>query len=467
MKRLSLFVMLLALVLTAVQCGGAAPEPAAPAQEQPKEEAAAEQPAAQEEEAAAAEEAPAAQEEAAEEAPAAASEQTVVIGYTASKTGKQEVPSRGQTRGFELWLEQVNSTGVTLSDGSVVKFEAVTYDDESATERVQSLYTTLIEQDGADFLISPYSSGLTDASAVVAETYGTLMITTGAASDATYQKGLTTAYQLYTPASRYLTGAIDMLASIDPEAKKIAFVYENDKFSTDVVTAAKDYAESKGYEIVIFEGYDSETTDFAPFINKIAASEPDAVMGGGHFNDGSPFPRQLHDKQLDVNFLALLVAPPELQFAELGEAALGVVGPSQWEPQANYTEEAAQAASVEWYGPSVADFVSAYQAKYGEEPGYHAAGGYASGLILQKAIEVAGSTDPQAVKTALEGLDVMSFYGHVRFDTSPESYGLQAAHDMVYVQWQKDDSGNLVKQVVWPLEGQSAEPLYPLAQVGQ
>ncbi|HMR65885.1 MAG TPA: ABC transporter substrate-binding protein, partial [Anaerolineae bacterium] len=204
-----------------------------------------------------------------------------------------------------------------------------------------------------------------------------------------------------------------------------------------------------------------------PFINKIAASEPDAVRGGGHFNEGSPFPRQLHDKQLDVNFLALLVAPPELQFAELGEAALGVVGPSQWEPQANYTEEAAQAASVEWYGPSVADFVSAYQAKYGEEPGYHAAGGYASGLILQKAIEVAGSTDPQAVKTALEGLDVMSFYGHVRFDTSPESYGLQAAHDMVYVQWQKDDSGNLVKQVVWPLEGQSAEPLYPLAQVGQ
>ena len=32
---------------------------------------------------------------------------TVVIGYTASKTGSQEVPSRGQTRGLELWLEQV------------------------------------------------------------------------------------------------------------------------------------------------------------------------------------------------------------------------------------------------------------------------------------------------------------------------------------------------------------------------
>jgi len=37
------------------------------------------------------------------------------------------------------------------------------------------------------------------------------MITTGAASDATYKKGYTHVYQTYTPASRYLTGAADLL----------------------------------------------------------------------------------------------------------------------------------------------------------------------------------------------------------------------------------------------------------------
>ena len=465
MKRLSLFVMLLALIFTAVQCGGSAPAPAAPAQEEAKEEAAA--PA--QEEAAPAEEA-AAEPEVASEEPAAeeamTGEETVVtIGYTASKTGSQEVPSRGQTHGLELWLDQINQNGITLADGTVVKFQAVTYDDESAKERVQSLYTTLVEQDGANFLISPYSSGLTDAAAVIAETYGTTMITTGAASDDTYKKGLTLVYQLYTPASRYLTGAIDLLASLNPDAKKIAFVYENAKFSTDVVSAAQEYAESKGYEVVLSEGYDSEATDFAPFINKIAAAEPDAVMGGGHFNDGSTFARQLHEKETSVEFLALLVAPPELDFAELGDAALGVVGPSQWEPQANYTQEAADAAGVEWYGPTVADFVAAYQDKYGEEPGYHAAGGFASGLVLQQAIEAAGSVDPDAVRAALDGTNIMTFYGNVQFNTTPEAHGLQEAHEMVYVQWQKDADGNLVKQVVWPVEGQSAEPIYPLAQI--
>jgi ABC-type branched-subunit amino acid transport system substrate-binding protein len=387
----------------------------------------------------------------------------VVIGYTASKTGSQEVPSRGQTRGLELWLEQVNKNGITLSDGTVVKFQAKTYDDESVKERVQLLYTTLIEEDKADFLISPYSSGLTDAAAVIAEQNGKVMITTGAASDATYQKGLQSVFQLYTPASRYLTGAIDMLADVDPEARKIAIVYENAKFSTDVAEAAKAYAESKGYEVVLFEGYDSDTTDFAPFINKIAGTEPDAIMGGGHFNDGSTFARQLYEKQTEVKFLALLVAPPELEFAELGEAALGVVGPSQWEPQANYTETAAKDAGLEWYGPTVADFTKLYQDKYGEEPAYHAAGGYAAGLVLENAIKTAGSVESDKVKAALEEMDLLTFYGHVKFDTG-ESHGLQVAHDMVYVQWQKDADGNLVKEVVWPIEGKSADLLYPLSQ---
>ncbi len=310
--------------------------------------------------------------EAATQPPAAAQTKTVVLGFTSSKTGAQEVPSTGQTRGMELWLEQVNAKGITLSDGTVVKFEFKTYDDESNKDRVQQLYTKLINDDKANFLISPYSSGLTDAAAVIAEQYGQVMITTGAASDATYMKGYKSVYQLYTPASRYLTGAVDLLGTLDPTAKKIAFVYENDKFSTDVVNAAKTYAEGKGYEVVLFEGYDSGTTDFAPFINKITGANPDAIMGGGHFADGSTFAKQLYEKQVAVKFIALLVAPPEPKFAEIGDAAEGVIGPSQWEPQANYTEESAKAAGVAWYGPSVADFVSAYKTKHGEDPSYHA-----------------------------------------------------------------------------------------------
>jgi branched-chain amino acid transport system substrate-binding protein len=395
------------------------------------------------------------------EAPAG-EEATMTIGFTTSQTGKYNVSSLRQVNGLMLWMNEVNDAGgIQLSDGTVVKFDHKTYDDESTTERVQELYTRLATEDDADLLISPYSSGLTAAAALIAEQYGKIMITTGAASDSTYKEGYSLVFQAYTPASRYLTGAVDLLAHVDPEVKQLAFVYENDKFSTDVVNAAKEYAESEGYEVVLFEGYDSETKDFGPFINKILESGAQAILGGGHFQDGSTFARQIHEKDVDINYFALLVAPPEPDFADLGDAAVGVIGPSQWEPLAQFTPESAAEAGLEWFGVLGTEFDAAYQAAYEEEPSYHSMGGYAAGQILQKAIIDADSTDPDAVKAAIEAMDMLTAYGHVKFDTSAEAHGLQIGHSMVYVQWQKDDAGNLAKQVVWPLEGKTADALYP------
>ncbi len=390
-------------------------------------------------------------------------EVTAVIGFTASQTGSLNVSSTRQTNGLNLWMEHVNEAGgIKLSDGTVVKFEAKFYDDESNTDRVQELYTRLATEDDADFLISPYSSGLTAAAAVIAEQYQKVMITTGAASDSTYQQGFTLVFQAYTPASKYLTGALDLLMATDSSVKKIAIVHENDKFSTDVSTALNEYATSNGYEIVLFEGYASETTDFAPFINKVQDSAPDALLGGGHFQDGSTFSRQLFEKNVPLKYISILVAPPEPTFAELGDAAYGIIGPSQWEPLAAFTEASAQEAGLDWYGIAGEKFVEDYQAAYNEEPSYHAAGGYVAGLLLQHAIEQAGTLDTQAVKEALDKFDLLTFFGHIKFDTSAEAHGLQIGHSMVYIQWQKDGDGNLLKQVVWPPEGATAEVIYPL-----
>jgi branched-chain amino acid transport system substrate-binding protein len=359
-------------------------------------------------------------------------------------------------------MKQINEAGgIHLPDGKVVRFESIYYDDESNKDRVQELYTRLATEDDADFLISPYSSGLADASAVIAEQYEKVMITTGAASDSTYQKGYTLVYQAYTPASHYLTGALDLLKATDETVQKIAIVHENDKFSTDVSTALNTYAESLGYDIVLFEGYDSGTTDFAPFINKIIDAAPDAIMGGGHFQDGTTFAKQISEKSVQVKFVSLLVAPPEPTFAELGAAALGIIGPSQWEPKVKFSEASAQAAGLEWFGPAADEFVSAYQTEFGEEPSYHAAGGFAAGLLLQKAIENAGSLETQAVVSALDALNMLTFFGHMQFDTTPESHGLQIGHSMVYIQWQGSE-GNLAKEVVWPAEGATADLLYPI-----
>ncbi|HDL49358.1 MAG TPA: branched-chain amino acid ABC transporter substrate-binding protein, partial [Actinobacteria bacterium] len=190
---------------------------------------------------------------------------------------------------------------------------------------------------------------------------------------------------------------------------------------------------------------------------------PDAILGGGHFQDGSAFARQLYEKKVPVKFVSLLVAPPEPTFAELGDAALGIAGPSQWEPAVKFTEASATAAGADWIGLSSADFVSEYKAAYGEEPSYHSAGGYAAGLLLQYAIQKADSLDNDAIKAALDATNLVTFFGPLRFDTTADSHGLQIAHDMVVVQWQKSGD-QLVKQIVWPKAGATADAVYPLAR---
>ena len=104
---------------------------------------------------------------------------------------------------------------------------------------------------------------------------------------------------------------------------------------------------------------------------------------------------------------------------------------------AKYSPEAAKTENVEWFGPTVPEFLKLYQAKYGkEEPSYHSAGGYAAGLILQKAIETAGSIDTEKVKAAIDKEDMYTFYGRIKFNTG-KLHGLQEGHEMIYIQWQK------------------------------
>ncbi len=379
--------------------------------------------------------------------------QTINIGFTVSKTGALNVDSLEQYRGFELWRDQVNGAGGIKAGGKNYKVQFVgNYDDESNVKRVQQLYTRMILEDKADFLFSPYSSSLTATAAIVTEQNGKIMLTSGSAEGKTYTLGNHYLFQMFAPATEYLKGVLDMLKAKDPKAT-VAFVYEDASFSVAVVTPAKAYAQQSGFNVAFSEAYAPNTTDFSAIIDKVIAAKPNVLIGGGHYPDGSTLARQLYNHKVNLKMITLLVAPDSPQWSELGDAALGVVVPSQWEPQTAFKAQ---------YGPSGADFAKAYSAKYNVQPSYESAGGYACGLILQRAIEQAGSTDTAKVAGALNATDLTTFYGQTKFATSPNDHGLQIGHSMVLAQWQKDKSGAPVKQVVWPLAAKSANLVYPI-----
>jgi len=379
-------------------------------------------------------------------------EDTITIGLTESQTGPLNVDSLGQQRGYELWRDQVNAAGGIKAGGKSYQVKFVAYDDQSVGGRVQQLYTRLIVQDKADFLFSPYSSGLVAPATVITEQYGKIMVDSGGAEEKPFQLGNKYLFMVITSAGHYLSGAVDALKAKNPHAK-VAMVYSDDPFSKTVLTATKEQAKAAGLDIVLDESYAPSTTDFGPIVNKIISSNADAFLGGGHYSDGATLARQMYDQKANMKWESILVAPGDDKFGELGPAAMGVTVPSQWEVQVSYKPE---------FGPTTPEFAKAFQDKFNAKPDYHSASGYTSGMILQHAIEQAGSVDPAKVAAALNATDVTTFFGHIKFFTDPGHHGLQEAHQMVLAQWQKVN-GKPGRQIVWPEAAKSADLIYPIS----
>lgn len=131
-----------------------------------------------------------------------------------------------------------------------------------------SLLERLITVDGVKFILAPYSSGLTIAGAPVAEKYQVLYMSHGGASDRIFEQGYKYAVQTIVPASRYQVDILDMVKTLDPEAKKVAFLFEDDEFARAVRKGALEYATKLGFEIVFDRTYPSKVPDLTPALTE-------------------------------------------------------------------------------------------------------------------------------------------------------------------------------------------------------
>ena len=95
--------------------------------------------------------------------------------------------------------------------GKTYKFEIIYYDDESNPKRAAQLAERLISQDGVEYMLGPYSSGLTKAIAPVTEKYGVPMVEANGASRSLFTKGYKYLFAVLAPANLYLDVAIDLL----------------------------------------------------------------------------------------------------------------------------------------------------------------------------------------------------------------------------------------------------------------
>ncbi|MEB3817085.1 MAG: amino acid ABC transporter substrate-binding protein [Desulfurococcales archaeon] len=391
--------------------------------------------------------------------PSTVSGNVIKIGMPISLSGHFSTEGHQALCGAIASILWVNDHGGVKVGGKTYKLQLIYYDDASSAKNEPSIVQKLVTQDKVNFLLAPYSSGLTSAAAPIAEQYHVIMLSHGGASNAIFEKGYHYLVQILSPASEYLAGALEIVKEKIPDAK-IAFIYENGKFASAVVQAAIKKAKEMGLDVVYTKAYEPGTTSFSTFINEAKARGANVLLGGGHYEDGKALVKQAHDLGWHLKFIAILVAPAQPKFyQELDDIANGVAFPAQWAPGVKYSPEMAKKAGLEWFGPTVQEWIKYFKYAQGNvsackgigTPAYQAAEAGAAILFLVKAIEKAGTLNNDAVRQAMNTLDIMTFFGRLKID--PKT-GLQIGHKMIVVQWQ-----NGKQVIVWPPEAAQAQPL--------
>ncbi len=370
----------------------------------------------------------------------------IIFGAAVSLTGSQSKEGGLTRQGYDLWSDWINARGGIVINNVKHPVQIAYEDDQSNANLSATLVQKLITTEKAQFILGPYGSTATATDAVVAERNGIPMVESNGAAQSIFSHGYKYTCGVLSPANKYLTGVIDMAATLSPQPTTIAMLAANDSFSLEVSKAVEDYATTKGMTVVFTKSYPAAAPDVSGLISQAKAANPDIVMNSGHLAESIAINKAAKQLGLNAKIFAYSVGPSTPDFiSALGADANYVYDGSQWTPQVKYKPS---------FYLSVSDYVKAYQTKYNstDPPDYHVAESTAGCLAFEKAIENAGSLDPSKVRDALAALDVMTFFGQIKFD----SRGLNIYKPMVVEQIQ-----NGTHYTVFPADVANGQPKYP------
>ncbi len=368
---------------------------------------------------------------------------TIILGSAISLTGKYSTNGIHAQNGYELAVKRINETGGVKVGGKSYMLKVQYYDDESTPARGAQLAERLIQQDGIQFLLGPYSSGLTKAIAPVTEKYKIPMVESEGASRSLFTQGYRYLFAVLSTSEQYLASAIALAAEIaEKQGKKasdvrIAAAFENDPFSLDVRAGVFDDAKRYGMKVVVDDKLPRDLNDMSATLTKVKALKPDLLVVSGHSKGAATASRQIKELKIDVPMIAMTHCEAAKVIDKFGPSTNGFLCPTQWAETLSYSDD--------YFGTAAeydALFKSTYEG-YKNVP-YQAAQASAAVMVWKDAFERANSFDTEKLRDALAATNMKTFYGRIEF--SPE--GNNIAKPMVLRQIQ-DGKLNVVAPSKW------------------
>ncbi|MCU9836446.1 substrate-binding domain-containing protein [Ruegeria sp. WL0004] len=344
---------------------------------------------------------------------ASAAAADIKIAHVYGKTGPFEAYAKQSHDGLMLGLEYATGGSMEINGEKIVVIEK---DTQLKPENGKALLEEAYGDDEVDLAVGPVSSGVALAMLPVAEEYEKILIVEPAVADSI--TGANWNRYIFRTGRNSSQDAVSNAIALAGENVHIATLAQDYAFGRDGIAAFKEALEGAGSGVVHEEYVPTDTTDFTAAAERIFNAMKDLdgekrlfiIWAGG----GNPMGKiQAMDPSrfgIEIatggNILAAMAAYKDFP---------GMQGATY------YYYEIPQNPVNDW-------LVKTHQDRFGTPPDFFTAGGMAAGIAVIEAIKKAGSTDTEALISAMEGMEWETPKGKMMF--RPEDH--QALQSMYH-----------------------------------
>ena len=329
--------------------------------------------------------------------PASAADGTVKIGLIVPMTGGQASTGKQLDNAVKLYMQQ---HGDTVADK---KIEVTLKDDGANPENTKRIAQELIANDKVDILAG---FGITPTALAVAP-----LATQAKIPEIVMLAGTS----IITERSPYIVRTSFTLAQSSTiigdwaaknGIKKIATMTSDYAPGNDALQFFKEHFSAGGGEIVEEVKVPLANPDFAPFLQRMRDSKPDAMFVFVPGGQGGNFMKQFSERGLDKSGIKV-IGPGDVMDDDLlngmGDAALGAVTAHMY--------------SAAHPSQKNKDFVAAYKKAFNSRPGFVAVGGYDGIHMIYAALKkTGGKADGDLLIAAMKGMAWESPRGPISID---------------------------------------------------
>ncbi|HWA47840.1 MAG TPA: amino acid ABC transporter substrate-binding protein [Dongiaceae bacterium] len=390
--------------------------------------------------------------------PAEAQQQPIKIGFSMAQTGGLGPNGKSALLAQKIWEDDINAKGGLL--GRPVKL--IYYDDQSNPSTVPGIYTKLLDVDKVDLVIGGYATAmLAPAMPIMIQRKKLFIGLLGLAvnSEFNYPNYFVMIPSGPDPKPAFTQGFFEVAMAQNPKPTTVAIVAADQEFSRNASDGARQNAKKYGLKIVYDKSYPPSTTDYAPIVRAIQATNPDIVVVCSYPPDSVGIVRAVNEIGFKPKMIGGgMVGPQNTSMkASLGPLLNGFTNYDFWlpVPKMNF--------------PGVSELMKKYQgraAAEGVDPlGYYMAPqAYAQMQVLQQAVEATKTLEDQKLADYIRKTTFKTVLGDIKFGKGGE----WAQSRVLQVQF-RNIKGNGVDQfkdvntqvVVAPAEYKSGDAIYP------